>query len=82
MVANEHQLPSKCRIVAEEVVSGGLAFDLGDTSDDHDPCLPHHMKPIMEAFAVMTTATKALLRSVVRSFHEHLMTWPNLRIDI
>ena len=63
MVANGYQLLSKCQIVAEGVVSGRLAFDMGDTSDDHDSCSQHHMKPIMEAFAVVTTATEVLLRS-------------------
>jgi hypothetical protein len=45
MVANGYQLLSKCQIVAEGVVSGGWAFDMGDASNDYDtftaPCEIH-----------------------------------------
>jgi hypothetical protein len=52
MVANEYQLPSKCRIglgadwiVAEGPVSGRLESDMRNTSNDYDmfttPCVTH-----------------------------------------
>lgn len=46
MVANKYQLPSKCQIVAEGVVSGRLMFDMGNASNDYDtftaPCEIHY----------------------------------------